>query len=499
MGRLKKLIYLSGIYSIGSLFQAAMGFMLIPVYTTYLATSDYGIVALMGITAGIMQKFIVPPVANGFVRYYHSPDYKDRKGLLLFNSFCLLTILAVVIALVFYSLAHIISRLILGDNGLIYVVELYAYIVFIAPLSFLLFTFLRQEQKGMYVVVVSWGMFLASAGVTIFGLVYQKIGVVALIYGSLAGEVLSVVCILPLFWKYSTPAISLSVLRPPLRYGCPLIVQGFSLSLINFGDRYVLKLFYSLSDVGLYSFGSSFGRTIDYFVITPTAQAIQPLALELEAEPEKLRSFLRRSCTYFYTIGMFVWLSLSLYSKEVIQILASRQEFWGSYVIVPVIGLCCLQYGLGGFFNFGLALEKKVYQINRNVLVAVSVNIVLNFIFVPYWGIKGAAVATLISHIVWNGLRTYYSAKFYSLYFDLGRLCHITTIGVGLYLSSLLLASTDSMVLGMSIKFVILVLYPVTVFLSGFFTKEERGYLTELWGSLRIEGMRVTYARIKGL
>ncbi|MFT5501335.1 MAG: O-antigen/teichoic acid export membrane protein, partial [Woeseiaceae bacterium] len=47
MKKIKKLVYLGGMYSIGNLMEKGIAFFFIPIYTSYLDTSDYGIIGVM--------------------------------------------------------------------------------------------------------------------------------------------------------------------------------------------------------------------------------------------------------------------------------------------------------------------------------------------------------------------------------------------------------------------------------------------------------------------
>jgi len=496
---LRRLIYLSGIYSIGSIFEKSLAFFFIPFYTTYLGTYDYGIVGLMSITVGLISTFIAPPLISGFVRYYYAPEYCNKKKLFLFNSLLFLAVQSFLLALLFYLLKDVISCVVLDNPRLVHIVKIYAFILFFQPVSEFLLTFIRQEEKAKFFIFVSWTGFLVTASSTLFGLLHLRIGVLALIYGNLIGLVYTVACVLPVFLKYSTPKISFSLLGPSLKFGYPLVFQGFSILLIQAGDRYVLKLFSTLSIVGLYSFSYKFAEIMNIILIVPLKQAIQPIVLKQEGKPEKLRAFVSSNCRYFYLLGMFLCLILALYSKEAIQIMARKEEYWRGWIIVPIIAFSYLQHGLGNFFNWGLTMSKKVYHISANVLISAIVNIGLNFVFIPLWGIVGAALATLLSYIVWNGLKIYYSAKFYNLHFDLWHLVLITIVGIGLYLLSLLIADSGSLSLNISIKFLILLAYPIIFYMTGFFNQKEKDYIHKLFVSLRTKGLRDTYAKIKSI
>jgi len=499
MKRIKKLIYLSGIYSLGSLMDKGITFFFIPIYTTYLGTADYGIIGLMSVTVGLSQKLFYPPVNQGFVRHYYAPEFKGKQGLLLFNSLFFLAFQAFFFALIFFFLSKTIASLVLENEELILIVKIYAFILFFHPLSDFLLTFLRQSEKAKLTILISWAHSLFYAAVVLSGLIFFNLGVMALIYGTLLGFIFKVCCILPTFWRESEHKISFSVLSQPLKYGYPRIISGCSNVLIESGDRYVILIFATLSSVGLYSFGYQIASMINIIFVAPFTAALLPITFKQEGNPDRQKEFLKRTCTYFYLAGMFICLSLSLYSQEIIQIIARKEEFWESWIVVPVVAYSYILAGLGSFFDWGLVMTKNGFRLSANVFIGALVNIGLNFVLIPYWGILGAAFATLLSYIVLNGLRIYCSAKFFDLHFDMGRLLHITLAGVGMYLLSLNIAQTGSLPFNLGLKFLVLLSFILVIFITGFFTPNEKTHMQKLWDNIRLNGLRETYAKVRAL
>ncbi|GJL78478.1 MAG: hypothetical protein NPINA01_14670 [Nitrospinaceae bacterium] len=499
MKRIKRLVYLGGLYSIGSLLEKGMSFFFIPIYTTYLATADYGIIGLMWVTVGICGKLFYPPINQGFIRHYFAPEFKDKQGLLLFNSLFFLTLQSLFFSLVFFGFSKTLASLILNNEELIFIVQVYAVILFFHPLSEFLLTLLKQIEKAKLTVLISWAHSLIYAGTVLSGLIIFDLGVMALVYGTLVGVVFKACCIFPTFWRESEHRVSFSVLVQPLKYGYPRIISGCSNLLIQSGDRYVLMMFSTLSSVGLYSFGYQIAGIINILIVLPLTSALLPITFKQEGDPVRQKEFLRKTCTYFYLAGMFVCLFLSLFSKEAIEIVARKEEFWGSWVVVPVIAYSYILAGLGSFFDWGLVMTKNGFRISVNVLIGALVNIGLNFLLIPKWGIMGAAFATLCCFMVLNGLRLYCSAKFFDLHFDLARLSHITVVGVGVYLLSLGIANTGTMAIDLSLKFFILLSYILIIFSTGFFTPTEKKYLQKLWDNIRLNGLRATYAKVRAL
>jgi O-antigen/teichoic acid export membrane protein len=56
------------------------------------------------------------------------------------------------------------------------------------------------------------------------------------------------------------------------------------------------------------------------------------------------------------------------------------------------------------FFKPGLLIRKKVFIIARVTVYAAVINIVLNLLMIPRIGVKGAAIATLLSYAAWIGM-----------------------------------------------------------------------------------------------
>ncbi|MDY6861611.1 MAG: polysaccharide biosynthesis C-terminal domain-containing protein, partial [Thermodesulfobacteriota bacterium] len=287
-------------------------------------------------------------------------------------------------------------------------------------------------------------------------------------------------------------------MKEPLKFGYPLLVSGYSNLLIQSGDRYVLRIFNSVSSVGLYSFGYNIARIIEVMLLMPLSFSSTPTIRKLESEPSEQKRFLRKSATFSYILVIFMALGISMFSKDIIVLLARQKEFWQSWIIVPFIAFSYAQHTLSLFLGWGMGMKNKPYHISGILLVSAAVNLGLNFAFVPYWGILGAAFATLISYIVWNGLKMYYSAKFYELHFDLKRLFYITNIGVGLYVLSLFVTTEINIWSDISIKALILFAYPLIFFTTNFFTEGEKGYMKKVWGQIRLIGIMGIMKKIRG-
>ena len=473
----KKIISLGGLYSLGSISQGALFVLLFPIYTSFLSPHDFGIIALMSITVSLLTRFVSSPINSAFTRFYYAPEYKETSGILLFNLFLWALLIITCCAVVFWRISEYLAGILLQDRNLAHLLKIYALILFLQPLSSLFLSLLRMLERAKYFVFTSISSLLISAGLTLYLLIVLKKGVLSLIVGNLLGLIVTVIMVLPVFIRRSTFKMSRSVLIPPLKYAYPLLLSEYSNLLIQSGDRYVLRIFNSVSMVGLYSFGYQIAGILQTALVTPLKQALQPIVLKQEEDPEAIRHFLRTGATYFYLIGCAACLLISLFSREILMLFARKEAFRAAWIIIPIITYSYVQHGLGNFVGWGMGLMKKSFHVSGIVLVAALVNVGLNFLFIPQWGMLGAAFATMLSYIVWNGLKAYYSAKFYDLHFEIGRLLHITIIGFGLYGLSWLVANNAGIGTDVVLKLLFFVGYPLILWSTGFFSEGEKEYL----------------------
>ena len=474
---LKRTVQLGTVYSIGSISQGALFVLLFPIYTSFLAPQDFGIIGLMSITVSLLTRFVSAPINSAFTRFYYAPEYREKNGILLFNLFLWALLTIACCAAIFWGISEYLAGVILQDRNLAYLLKIYALILFLQPISSLFLCLLRMLEKAKYSVFTSISSLLISAGLTLYLLTVLKKGVLSLIVGNLFSLIVTVIMVLPVFIKRATFRLSGSVLIPPLKYAYPLLLSEYSNLFIQSGDRYVLRIFGSVSMVGIYSFGYQIAGILQTALVTPIKQALQPIVLKQEEDPEAVRHFLKIGATYFYLIGCAACLLISLFSREILMLFARKEAFWGAWVIVPIITYSYVQHGLGNFVGWGMGLMKKSFHISGTVLVAALANIGLNFLFVPQWGMLGAAAATMLSYVVWNCLKAYYSAKFYDLHFEVGRLLHITGIGFGLYGLALLLANNRAVEISVALKLLFFLGYPLMLWGTGFFSKGEKEYL----------------------
>jgi O-antigen/teichoic acid export membrane protein len=115
---------------------------------------------------------------------------------------------------------------------------------------------------------------------------------------------------------------------------------------------------------------------------------------------------------YFLALAIPSVVGLSLLSRPLLTILSTPEIAAQGYLITPFVAICALLYGIYTIAIQEITLHKKTKYMGFIWLVAAGLNVLLNVIFIPIFGIIGAAVTTLISFGIATSYIVYHSNLF---------------------------------------------------------------------------------------
>lgn len=107
-------------------------------------------------------------------------------------------------------------------------------------------------------------------------------------------------------------------------------------------------------------------------------------------------------------------------------------------------------------------------------------NIGINLIIVKPFGIFGASVSTVFAYAVGSVIFYFYSQKYYPLTYEWKRIAMIFGTGIILFLISYFLMRKLSY-LNFFLKIILLLIYPVLLYLLGFYHKVEMERIRQFW------------------
>jgi O-antigen/teichoic acid export membrane protein len=136
-------------------------------------------------------------------------------------------------------------------------------------------------------------------------------------------------------------------------------------------------------------------------MLVPWGLAIMPIYTQLWEEHGEARTqeFLGRSLRYYVLLGAPIVAGLSAVGPDLLTLLAAEKYRAGARVIPAVIaGL--VSSGAVPILGAGVFIKKRTWVAAGSVVVSTVLNMLLNFILLPRIGIQGAALATLVSYLL---------------------------------------------------------------------------------------------------
>ncbi|MEZ8379135.1 polysaccharide biosynthesis C-terminal domain-containing protein [Vibrio splendidus] len=181
-----------------------------------------------------------------------------------------------------------------------------------------------------------------------------------------------------------------------LRYSIPTIFISAIAMVMNKIDIVMIGNMLSNSDVAIYQVSNQVANFIGLFIgVFNISFAPKIARLYSENRIEELVSIYIKSTRILSLLCLFPVALLILFSNEILGAFGDRYLEADFSFIIRVIG----QYAIiiVGSVGFMLTMIGKVKGQLYRVAFSAFVNVILNYLLIPIYGINGAAVATLIS------------------------------------------------------------------------------------------------------
>lgn len=464
----KRLAKHSAIYGVSNVLNTAIALILLPIYTHYLTPADYGILEVLTITVLFVSVFLQLGLGSAIFKIVLY-DKSESEDVLVSTAFYFLTISSGIVFIILYLLAPSIADIILDSSQYANLVRLISLTAFLNVVSIIPLAKLRMHDESIKYSVISIGKFIVGVSLNIYFIAGLKKGVEGLVIaGAIQSFVFALILVMMLA-KDLRLSFSGTALREMLSFGLPLVPMGIAASILSMADRYFLRYYTTLEETGLYALGYKFGSIIT--LIVSSFQIAWPAVLFSVAKRPDARKFYSKLLTYFVLGLAFVGLGVSVLSRELLLVMAT-EKFYDAFRIVPWIVFGNIFLGIYYATAIGTNLKKKTQYQAIAVIAAATLNLLLNFVLIPEYGMMGAAITTVISYAVMAAIGCGSSLRFYSIDYEWDRLLKIMVVGILLYCSSDWI-HTGTLIGDVLLKSILILMFPFFLYLLHFFSKEE--------------------------
>jgi O-antigen/teichoic acid export membrane protein len=334
----------------------------------------------------------------------------------------------------------------------------------------LMMALFRLDERARAYFAASLVNVLVTIALTVWLVVIEDEGARGLLLGNFGGSALVLAALLVVHRRRLALVPARDRLGSMLRFGFPTMPAELSLYALNFVDRVALVRLAGLAEAGLYALAVKFSQAVTVMV-RGFNLAWPPLAYSIRDDDTARRAY-SVIVTYYMLLAFTIVLALSLEARWVVRALAAP-EFFESFKAVPLVSTGVALYALY------LVLSVSVQRTGRTAFnfpvtgAALAVNIALNLILIPPYGLIGAGVALVSSYVVMIVLMYAVTRRVFPLELEWGRLARIVGLAAALFAAGELLLPKEGLD-GFLSRGAVALAYVPLLFLSGFFGERER-------------------------
>jgi O-antigen/teichoic acid export membrane protein len=263
--------------------------------------------------------------------------------------------------------------------------------------------------------------------------VNMKLGVNGILYAMLVAAVCSAIGGGILASKFLSLDFSAEKMGNLLAFGIPLIPYLLAVWVIDSSSRYFLTKLSTLDQVGIYSVGAKISSIIVLF-ITSFQMAWAPVALSIQHQPDAKEKY-SRALLFFLTVSLTAATALAVFARPVL-ITLTQPIYYGAEKIIGLLAFALVEYGAFLMVSMGLIIVKRTALASAGLVIGAVVNLLLNYLLIPGFGIVGAAMATFASYSVAAILLYRFTQKYYPVDYKLPRIFKLSALSAGTWVIS---------------------------------------------------------------
>lgn len=397
-----------GIYAIGSILTAIFSFISVPLLSYFFSSEQLGQFSLFQVSVSMIALAVGLGLTQAYVREFNEVKCTSN---LFFNTLwpqiisCL--VISFLIFIIWYFIAdfHSLISMWVLINGLLSV-------VFLAFNNHCIH-WVRMLQNGKmfaFTQVLPKFLFLLLILITLFGSLSHELT-------NILGAFTLSQFILSVFFVYAARSVWARELRVEvdsvrfyLGYSLNLVLASGAYFALLAADKYMIGSLSSLSELGVYALAASIGSAttiISNLFVTLWHPKFYNWYKNGFSE-NVFNLFIRLVSLFVFLI----WSLIGMLSNTVDYFL--RDEYVGVGALVTSLSSLSLIYLISEVTKVGINISRKTHFSTLSALLALVLNVTLNFTLIESFGAKGAAVSSVLSFFLLLILRTELSALFLS-------------------------------------------------------------------------------------
>lgn len=417
----------AGIYAAANFATRALNFFLLPLYTRFLSPADYGTISLAEIVATIFITLagfgFEPALRRLYFRHAEGSNEQRRYvgSVLRFT----LAAIAMGVALCFLVASNT------ARGGIWFSVKFFPYVALALATTamsqvtqYCLTLFENRRRPRMYALWVVL-LFALTAAFTLWLVIGTREGAQGMLAGKLLAAGVVAAISAATLWPWLKAKWEWRFVRETWPLAWPLMPHQLMALGLVIADRFLLEHYRNLAEVGIYSLAYTCGMAM-FLVTSSLLQSWAPMYFDLARQGEMAKPKLG-GLSSSLAVGLTAIAALgALLAPPLVRLLDARYAELAT--LIPLVIAGYLFHGFFALLQLPLLQSERSRPILYASSVALSVNLALNVLWIPRWGMHGAAYATIAGYVVEAMVMFAFAQSIHPLYYTSGRVLAMLAI-----------------------------------------------------------------------
>lgn len=389
MSKHKELAKNTGIFALANFSSKILIFLLVPIYTRVLTTTEYGFYDLVYTTIQLFVPILTLNISEAVMRFLMK-DGVSKKS--VFS----IAVLDIFIGSIAFALLLLVNNL-FSLSDLISQYSIYIFVIFV---FYTLNNFLIQFSKGIDKIgvtaisgVISTAVMLAM---NVILLVVFDWGLLGFFIANVCGYVIPCIYIVSRLrlWELFEIKIDKKLQWEMVYYALPLVLNILSWWVNNTSDRYIVTAIVGIQASAIISVAYKIPQILST-ISAIFIQSWQISAIKIQ-EDKSDTTFVSNMLLYYNALLLIIASGIILFVKPISNILFGI-SFYSAWELVPFLIISSLFNAISGCIGAIMGAKMDTHNIAKSALVGMIANIILNIVLTFLMGPQGITISTLIA------------------------------------------------------------------------------------------------------
>ena len=385
-------------------------FLLIPLFTHYLSSDDYGWVDLLQTYITLFVPVLTLRMDSALFRFLIDKRDNEKEKSNVISNVLFLTVCGLIVAIIFAIILYYIFSI---KYFILTVINL-----IVMMLSSVLLQILRGLGKNKEYSIASCIAGFLALFINIVLIIGFKYGADSILISASISNLVVIIYIInkSKICRYiRKKMINKRMMRDLLKYSLPMIPNSLSWWTVNASDRTLITIFLGNSINGIYSISCKFSNLLNsvYSIFNMSWQETASIHINDEDRDDFFSNMIIKIFMLFACISLLINSALPIVYNVVI-----GNEYISSYNYIPILLYAnCWNIMISLLGGIYIAL-KRTKEIASTTIMSALINLVVNICTIKFIGLYAATISTLIAYFSMAIYRYFDCKKYVKLKID---------------------------------------------------------------------------------